>query len=123
MGTRSLLVFGLLVAFAAPVVAHTKAVSPPASALAGHWSGTTAVRGQPTLTATADLSASGTKPIPGTLSISDDPPFQCTLKGQMKRHARVAMRIDCGDRGVFKMHGALGPDAGTLTGTWKGVRH
>src|SRR5437867_629387 len=69
--------------------------------VAGHWAGTSQQEGQPASALVADFTSTGSKTFTGTVT-AEDP---CTATGKLKRHMKVAVRVDCGNGSIAKIRG------------------
>ena len=84
----------------------------------GHWTGTAQQEGQPANPLMADFTSTGPKTFTGTVT-ADEP---CTAKGKVKRHMKVALRIDCSGGSTVKVRGRIDPATQTLEGTFAEFR-
>src|SRR5262249_37268849 len=83
----------------------------------GHWTGTAQQAGQ-TNPLTADFTSTGPKTFTGTLT-ADQP---CPATGRLRRHMRVALRVDCGAGRIVKARARLDPATQTMAGSFAGFR-
>ncbi len=79
----------------------------------GHWTGTAQQAGQ-TNPLTADFTSTGRKTFTGTVT-ADQP---CPATGRLKRHMRVALRVDCGAGRIVRVRARIDPATQTMAGTF-----
>ena len=84
----------------------------------GHWTGTAQQEGQPANPLMADFTSTGPKTFTGTVTVDE----ACTAIGKTKRHMKVALRVECSNGSIVKIHGRIDPATQTMQGTFAEFR-
>ena len=84
----------------------------------GHWTGTAQQEGQPANPLMADFTSTGPKTFTGTVTVDE----ACTAIGKTKRHMKVALRVECSNGSIVKIHGHIDPATQTMQGTFAEFR-
>src|SRR5262249_22363468 len=108
---------GAVIRLAAPTARAATGTSP--FEFSGHWTGTATQEGQPVNALMADFTSTGPKTFTGTVTAD----YQCSASGKLKRHMKVAVRLDCGDGKIVKIRGHLDPTTATVEGNFTEFQH